>query len=249
MLGSVADAEDAAQEILLRVITQLSTFRGESAFRTWVYRVAVRHLLAFRSRRAGRREQSFAHYEQVLDHSPDDDVPDEQALPADERLVVEEVKATCLSGLLLCLDRDHRAAFVLGEIFEVPDVTCAELLDISRDNVRKRISRAREQLRSFLDGRCGLVDPEGTCRCARKTRSFVQQGFVDPAKLQFTQGRIESVTRNAAEGARRLESLAVESYATLMREQPVGTMPDFAGSLRDWLNHSDFRQVLELDRN
>jgi hypothetical protein len=57
------------------------------------------------------------------------------------------------------------------------------------------------------------------------------------------------VTRNAAEGARRLESLAVESYATLMREQPVGTMPDFAGSLRDWLNHSDFRQVLELDRN
>src|SRR5215510_15844 len=53
MLGHPADAEDAAQEILVIVLTHLGSFRGESAFRTWVWRIAVRHLA--RARR-GRRE-------------------------------------------------------------------------------------------------------------------------------------------------------------------------------------------------
>ena len=44
MLGTFPDAEDAAQDILLKVITHLSSFRGESAFATWVFRIAVNHL-------------------------------------------------------------------------------------------------------------------------------------------------------------------------------------------------------------
>ena len=44
MLGTFADAEDATQDILLKMITHLSTFRGESAFTTWVFRIAVNHL-------------------------------------------------------------------------------------------------------------------------------------------------------------------------------------------------------------
>ena len=43
MLGTFADAEDAAQDILLKMITHLSSFRGESLFTTWVFRIAVNH--------------------------------------------------------------------------------------------------------------------------------------------------------------------------------------------------------------
>ena len=50
MLYNPSDAEDAAQEILLKIITRLSTFRGESAFTTWMYRVAINHLLTLRRR-------------------------------------------------------------------------------------------------------------------------------------------------------------------------------------------------------
>ena len=45
MTARPPDAEDATQEILIRVITRLSTFRGEAAFTTWVHRIAVNHLL------------------------------------------------------------------------------------------------------------------------------------------------------------------------------------------------------------
>ena len=48
MLGTVPDAEDATQEILIRVISNLSSFRKESAFQTWVYRLAVNYLLDYK---------------------------------------------------------------------------------------------------------------------------------------------------------------------------------------------------------
>ena len=45
MLGTIADAQDAAQEILIKVMTSISTFRKESRFQTWVYRIAVNYLM------------------------------------------------------------------------------------------------------------------------------------------------------------------------------------------------------------
>jgi len=53
MLGHPADAQDAAQEILVTVLTHLGSFRGESAFKTWVWRIAANHLSRVRR---GRRE-------------------------------------------------------------------------------------------------------------------------------------------------------------------------------------------------
>ena len=54
MLGMVPDAEDAAQEILIKVMTRLSSFRGESSFSTWVFRIAVNHLKDYKKGKIGR---------------------------------------------------------------------------------------------------------------------------------------------------------------------------------------------------
>ena len=59
MLCHPADAEDATQEILVKIVTHLSDFRQESAFTTWVYRIASNHLLTMSKRRAERREITF----------------------------------------------------------------------------------------------------------------------------------------------------------------------------------------------
>jgi RNA polymerase sigma factor (sigma-70 family) len=246
MLGSTDDAEDATQEILLRLITNLGSYRQEAALRTWAYRVAIRHLMAFKSRR-GAREHTFSQHGQALDRSLDEDIADESSLPADQQLMIEEVKSTCLSGLLLCLDREHRLVFVLGEIFEAPDVVSAELLGISRENVRQRLSRARQQLRSFLEGRCGLVDQKNPCRCARKTRSLIAQGFVDPAAMQFASWRIREIAAQAADRSQALESLAEETFARLLRSQNIDTPRDYSGLLRDCLEDGELGRVLELD--
>ena len=66
MLYDPSDAEDASQEILLKIVTHLGTFRGESSFSTWMYRVAANHLLTMRRHRAERTALSFEEYEESL---------------------------------------------------------------------------------------------------------------------------------------------------------------------------------------
>ena len=67
MLAHPLDVEDAAQEILIKVITHLSTFRKESKFMTWVYRISANHLLTTRKRRAMLREINFEKSQQQID--------------------------------------------------------------------------------------------------------------------------------------------------------------------------------------
>src|SRR5713226_6452317 len=59
MLGNDADAEDVTQDVLLQVVRRLDTFRGESAFPTWLHRVTVNAALAHRKKRARRAEHEI----------------------------------------------------------------------------------------------------------------------------------------------------------------------------------------------
>lgn len=247
MLYSPEDAADATQEILLCILTGLSSFRGEAAFRTWAYRIAVRQLMAFKKSRTEQVVKSFTCFAQTLDGTPDLDLPDQRTLPVDVQLVVEEAKVGCLMAMLLCLDREQRMSFVLGEIFEASDTVAADVLGISRDNARQRLSRAREQLRQFLSGRCGLVDPRGTCQCARKTQGFIRQGIVDPTRLRFTQAHLDRAKEQAALGVRGVEGYVEQAHARLLRAQPMAEPARFARVLRDLFERPEVRRTLGLE--
>ena len=67
MLGSVYDAQDATQEIIIKIITQLSAFRKECAFSTWVYRVAANYLINYKKSMFAQRPLSFEFYGQDID--------------------------------------------------------------------------------------------------------------------------------------------------------------------------------------
>ena len=247
MLYSPEDAADATQEILICIVTNLASFRGESAFRPWAYRIAVRQLLAFKKGRVEHVVHDFACFAQALAATPDLDPPDQGTLPVDVRLVIEEAKVGCLMAMLLCLDREHRIAFVLGELFEASDAVMAEVMDTTSDNARQRLARARAQLRQFLTGRCGLLDDNGTCRCARKTQGFIRQGIVDPARLRFTQVHLDRVKEEAILGARALQGLVEQTYASLLRSQPAPASTDFAAILRELLGRPEVRRTLGME--
>ena len=76
MLGTFADAEDAAQDILLKMITHLSSFRGDSAFTTWVFRIAVNHLKNYKKHMFARFPLSFEYYGDDIENGKIQDVPD-----------------------------------------------------------------------------------------------------------------------------------------------------------------------------
>jgi RNA polymerase sigma factor (sigma-70 family) len=241
------DAEDATQEILIKLMTKLSTFQGSSSFRTWLYRIACNHVLNMKRGRAEERRWTFVEYGAALDGTPDRELPDPSAVPADVRLLVEEAKIGCTSGMLLCLDREQRLIYVLGAIFAVTDGVGADVMGISRDAFRQKLSRARRDLHRFMHGQCGLINPANPCRCARKTRGFMEAGFVDPANLLFARPHVERVKDAAPAVMAGLDELDV-AYGAIHREHPFHSSPDFVRALRGLVQRPDFRTIVTADQ-
>src|SRR3989442_5998985 len=225
------DAEDTTQEILIKLITKLSTFQGKSSFRTWLYRIVVNHVLNMQRGRAEAVGWNFTAYGRGLDSAEDAELPDPNSVPADVRLLVDEARIGCTSGMLLCLDREQRLIYILGEIFEVTDAVGAELLEISRENFRQRLARARRELHNFMNNKCGLVNPANPCRCAKKTRGFIEAGYVDPARLLFAGARlrqVEDVRRAKTEALATLDQQCGEIF----RRHPFYEAADLVPAIR-----------------
>src|SRR5260221_8305211 len=161
------DAEEVTQEVLVKVITNLRSFHGESAFRTWLYRIAANHVLNMKRRWAETKTTTFGDYGAAIDGTPDLDLPDPNSMPVEVPLLVEEAKNSCTMGMLLCLDRKQRLIFTLGEILGVSDSVGGEVLEMSAENFRQCLSRARRDLHNFMNDQCGLVNTTNPCRCPK----------------------------------------------------------------------------------
>ena len=246
MVHRPEDAKDATQEVLIKLFTRLSSFDGHSSLRTWLYRIVVNHLLNMKRSRAESRGITFAEYGQALDGMPDAELPDPLVIPADVQLLVAEARIGCTSGMLLCLDREQRLIFILGSIFGVSDAVGAELLELSRDNFRQRLARARRDLQNFMQDKCGLVNNANPCRCARKTRGFIAAGHIDPNNLRFARERMTHVRDVAERVSAEITGLDA-AYAEVYRDHPFQNSPDFVAALRGLMNRPEFRSTLELD--
>jgi RNA polymerase sigma factor (sigma-70 family) len=172
MLWNRQDAEDATQEILLRVITRLSQFDGRCALRTWVYRVATNYLLDVKKSAVEKMRLRFDAYAEDLATGLSEDGPSE----GEDSVLVEEVKIGCVIGMLQCLDRPHRLAYILGEILELAAPDAALALDITPVAFRKRLERARRSIEAFTRTHCGLLSDAAVCRCHRRVPVAVAHG-------------------------------------------------------------------------
>jgi len=112
---------------------------------------------------------------------------------AEYRLLSEEVRISCTYGMLLCLPRLQRAAYVLADVLGLTDREGAEILEVSAAAFRQRVSRARRTIRRVIDDRCGLVDPANPCRCGRQITSGAAAGVIDPTRLPLARHPRENV--------------------------------------------------------
>jgi len=176
MLVNPDDAREATQEILILVLTKLSTFRHESAFTTWVYRVAANYLGTARKIRDRDPGLSFAVYAADLESGLMADPP----VAPDDALMVNELRISCTMAMLLCLDLNHRLAYVLGDILEFDHLQAAEILEITAAAYRKRLSRARRAVIAFTSSHCGIVEKTARCSCPRRLPVARKLGRVRP---------------------------------------------------------------------
>ena len=206
MLWHPEDAKDATQEILIRVVTRLSSFRGESAFTTWLYRVASNYLIDVKRSRIEVHETTFEQFSKGLEIGLGPETP-----PSQERnLLAEEIKIGCTLAMLLCLSREVRLAFILGDILKIDSQECQEILGISAAAYRQRISRARKALLSFTRAHCGIVDRANPCLCTKQIENAKKAGYPNLDNLNFVsvgglavsfEHMLETI--NALEGAQR----------------------------------------------
>jgi RNA polymerase sigma factor (sigma-70 family) len=207
------DAMDATQEVLIKVITSLKTYRGESQFRTWLYRIAINHFLNTTKRK----------YELLLEAKPSYFAGFSSSNSAEEQITeaeIEEVRLLCSTAMLMCLNREQRLLYIIGEIFGADHNLGAELFDISPANYRVKLHRAKIDLLNFVSGKCGIINPENPCRCPKKTRSLIEMGVVDKFDLKFNSNFTRKINELVADRKNEISDRIQLEMSELFRDSP-----------------------------
>jgi RNA polymerase sigma factor (sigma-70 family) len=235
-----ADAEDATQEILIKIITHLSAFRGESRFNTWCFRIAANHLLNTHKRRAEKWGYSFEMCEQSIEEALSMSSAKTVETP-EESLLAEEVRLACFQGMLLCLSREVRLVFILGVVFDVTSHEGAYILDITPEAFRQRLSRGRKQIRNFMTKKCSLLHPENPCTCAKLLPFEIKIKFLDPENLRFANHRCYARWDDSVDS--RLQELdEMKRLAVLFRSHPDYAAPGtFVESIKKLVESGRFK--------
>ena len=244
MLYSHQDAEDVNQEIWIKTITRLKNFHFKSAFTTWLYRIAVNHILDLKKKSVETEiTKGFDGYSENLASIQN------QELNSEEKVIlkdaVEEAKISCMSGMLMCLDREQRLIYVMGDIFKIDHKTGSKIFEVSIDNYRQKLSRARKDLFNFMNNNCSLVNKNNPCTCSKKTKGFIKRGYVNSESLEFNKGFSETIFEKLVEKSDKLDSINEEYHTRLFQNHPIEERPTTI--LEEIFNESKLKEILRLN--
>lgn len=225
MFATPADAADATQEALVRIVTNLGSFEGRSKLTTWAYTVASRQFL-----RMARRpiEETVAGPEQfgrwIDEHRSEP--PADVASGVEFEELCGDVRIACTYGMLLCLSREQRIAYLLGDLLGFTDREGAEACEVTPATFRQRLARARRTMRDLMARRCGLVGEANPCRCSALVDASIEHGLLDPeapvyARHPGVDGPIPSTA--LARAAAELDE--AEAIAEVFRSDPAWAAP------------------------
>ncbi len=238
------DAEDLTQEVLLIVISKLSQFQFESEFRTWLYKIVFHHFLNSKRRKMELIVTDFQVYGQGLDSIPNQELSLEESLHLKEE--IEDAKLSCMTGMLICLTRDQRLIFILGEIFQIDSEIGGSVLNISPENYRKKLSRARKELYNFMNQKCGLILESNPCRCPKKTKGFIDAGWVNAEDLKFNNHFTEKIVKFVEGNKNQCDSLLEEKYGSLFKDHPFYDKSTVKGKLIEFENDPEVRKSFSV---
>ncbi len=186
MLANPEDAKDATQDILIKVITNLSSFKFNSAFKTWVYRISANHLFT-------RKNESNRFTFETFKTDLESDLSEPTSDNGPEHLtMLNELRISCTVAMLLCLSPSNRMVYILGHILEVEHQEGSEILSVSKDNYRQKLSRSRTELTTFMQNSCGLVNNKNRCSCPKKLNGAIQRGRIQTNHNFFSRNELYS---------------------------------------------------------
>lgn len=220
MLGTFPDAEDATQDILLKIMTYLSSFKGESAFSTWVFRIAVNHLKNYKKHMFAQFPLSFEFYGDDIKNGKIEDVPD-LTQDVEKSILAEELKMSCTNVMLQCLDAESRCIFILGTMFKVDSRIAGDILGITPEAYRQRLSRIRGKMADFLKEYCGEYG-NGKCHCVNRVNYAIQNHRINPAHLDFVAAISTETMLEVKEAMEDIDGISQEFSFCKTYQSPAG---------------------------
>lgn len=219
MTKNIEDAEDLTQEVFIKAITSLSKYEGKSKFRTWLYRITVNYFLNTKKRKSELKVIGFETYFNSIDNMPNNELTNQEQNDLTES--IEELRISCTAGMLLCLDREQRMIYILGEMFDIDHNLGSEILGITAGNFRIRLMRARQDLNNWMNERCGLVNKANPCRCAKKTRAYIEAGIVDPNNLKFNTRHKKKIYELSEQNATSITNTIEDLNKNIFQQHPL----------------------------
>ena len=239
MLGTFHDAEDASQDILLKVMTHLSSFKGDSAFTTWVFRIAANHLKDYKKHMFAQFPLSFEFYGDDIRNGKIQDVPD-LTQNVERAILAEELKLSCTNVMLQCLDPESRCIFILGTMFRVDSRIAGDILGITPEAYRQRLSRVRKKMAEFLSEYCGEYG-KGSCRCADRVNYAIQNRRIAPDRLDFTAAKPSDAAAAVTAAMEEIDGYA-QQFSFCRTYQSTERLKKM---IRDFLNGPAFSAVAD----
>jgi len=239
------DAMDLTQETLLKVVINLSKFNFKSNFRTWLYRIVVNEFLQTKRRKGEKSFSDFKAQGKRLDAIPNTDINLKEELELEE--LIKELRYRCLSGMLMCLNREQRLVYIIGETFGVDHTIGAEIFNITKQNFRVKLHRARKDLYNFMKQKCGLVNPENPCRCAKKAKTMHQKGYLTEDKKFFNIGYKKKIADYVSQNYEASADAVDEKHAHLFRDLPARDKFDAKTIVDEILNDNQLMKYFNFN--
>lgn len=245
MVNNVEDAEDITQDILVKIIMSLSKYdNSKGKFRTWLYRITFNHFLNLKKQSYEKVVTSFDVFFDYIEGSEVIELSDNEEKELE--LEIEESKVACMAGMLMCLDRQQRLVYIVGEVFEIEHNIAGEIFEISPDNFRQKLSRARKDLHQWMHNRCGLVNNENPCRCQKKTKGFIANGWVNPDNLKWHSNYTHKINELTEQKVEDTLLTIDDLYARLYKEHPFKISLNAESIVQNLINNDIMRTTFDL---
>ena len=236
MLGTFPDAEDASQDILLKVMTHLSSYKGESAFSTWVFSIAANHLRDYKKHMFGKFPLSFEFYGDDIKNADIHNVPD-LTQDVEKSILAEELKLSCTNVMLQCLDAESRCIFILGTMFKIDSRIAGDILGITPEAYRQRLVRVRRRMADFLSEYCGEYG-KGKCHCTERINYAIQNHRLMPKQLSFTSASVlDQTAMEVKEAMEEIDDLS-QTFSFCKTYQPPESLKKFIEDFLDGTSYS-----------
>lgn len=237
------EAKDLTQEVLIKVVTKLSAFEGKSSFRTWLYRIVFNQFLQTKRRPMEDRWANFEDFAGELNAIPSPDLsPDEEI---EQELRTKTARTRCMSGMLMCLTREQRLMYLIGDVFGIDHNIGAEIFNLSKDNYRTRLSRTRKEFHAFMNQQCGLVNKDNPCRCSKKAKAMQAAGKMQVDEKLFDPRFSSTVAAFSERVSSEVADTMDEKYIEFFRKHPAKKDFDADTIIDEIINDKDLHKYFD----